>query len=168
MQRLHLQEPIQLDNLRASQMLSQIRLESLPKMNLLVQSDTTSILVRQLTCLLNVRNNYTKSDTTMHTLLLSQKANTHKTPEAEIITLHIQNTKATECCDLLKPSLQVALQLPALLLGEQIAQNACTLCQQIASTSLVRKRIHKKMAAKNICNILTIDIELFTTAEIHV
>ena len=83
MQRLHLQEPIQLDNLRASQMLSQIRLESLPKMNLLVQSDTTSILVRQLTCLLNVRNNYTKSDTTMHTLLLSQKANTHKTPEAE-------------------------------------------------------------------------------------
>lgn len=63
-------------------MLSQIRLESLPKMNLLVQSDTTSILVRQLTCLLNVRNNYIKI---RYTLLLSQKANTckSKTPEAE-------------------------------------------------------------------------------------
>ena len=149
-------------------MLSQIRLESLPKMNLLVQSDTTSILVRQLTCLLNVRNNYTKSDTMMHTLLNLKRQRHIKHQKQKIITLHIQNTKATECCDLLKPSLQVALQLPALLLGEQIAQNACTLCQQIASTSLVRKRIHKKMAAKNICNILSIDIELFTTAEIHV
>ena len=35
---------------------AQIRLESLPKMNLLVQSDTTNTLVRQLTCLLNIKN----------------------------------------------------------------------------------------------------------------
>lgn len=38
---------------RRRHLLSQIRLESLPKTNLRVQSDTNSTLVRQLTCLLN-------------------------------------------------------------------------------------------------------------------
>lgn len=65
-------------NLRASQMLPQIQLESLPTMNLLIQSDTTNILVCQLSCLLNIGKNHNKLDTIMHTLLLSQKTNTCK------------------------------------------------------------------------------------------
>lgn len=40
----------------------QIRLESLPKTNLRVQSETTNTLVRQLTCLLNQINSYSKSN----------------------------------------------------------------------------------------------------------
>ena len=48
----------------------QIRLESLPKMNLRVQSDTTSILVRQLTCLLNIGKSRRKSDTKLCTTKL--------------------------------------------------------------------------------------------------
>lgn len=42
------------------------------------------------------------------------------------LTWHIQNTTATECYGPWKPSLQEALQLLALHLMEQIAQNAYT------------------------------------------
>jgi len=45
---------------RRRHLLSQIRLESLPKTNLRVQSDTNSTLVRQLTCLLNEIKGYSQ------------------------------------------------------------------------------------------------------------
>lgn len=72
------------DDLQASQKLLQIRLESLPKMNLLVQSDTTSILVRQLTCLLNIGKSCRKSDTKIiYNKITIYIFTTWRKPEAE-------------------------------------------------------------------------------------
>lgn len=118
-------------------------------MNLRVQSDTTSILVRQLTCLLNIRKSCKKSDQNKIAYLDKEEhVEQQKHQKQKIITLHIQNTRATDCCDPLKPSLQVALHLPDLLLKEQIARNACTLHSQVASTSWVRKAKQKAEGSK--------------------
>lgn len=57
-----------------------MRLESLPKINLLVQSDTTRTLVRQLTCLLNNQRKKIKSDSPIHKHIFQKQANTWTSP----------------------------------------------------------------------------------------
>lgn len=113
-------------------------LESLPKMNLLIQSDTTKALVRQLTCLLNDTDafiNYRYFFSLLlffffwvinHRYFLSSKQYVRQRKQEEELTLHRQNTKATESCGQLKPNLPEAGQLFVPLLMEQIVQDACT------------------------------------------
>lgn len=113
---------------------SQMRLESLPNMNRLVQSDITKYLVRQLTCLLKVESYIREEDNIFAAEYTKAKADTGE------VTLHKQNTKATGNFDLSKPNLlEVELQ-SALLPVEQIDQNACTL--NYISITLVSQQRH--------------------------
>lgn len=111
-----------LTNTLQNAVLAQMRLESLPNIYLLVQSDTTRALVRQLTCLLHsphhscfIRKFYTSA-------IINNKS-------FSVFTWHKQNTRATGCFFQLKPSLQVVQQLLGPLPMEQIVQSACT-CNQ--------------------------------------
>lgn len=61
-----------------------------------------------------------------HRYFLSSKQYVRQRKQEEELTLHRQNTKATESCGQLKPNLPEAGQLFVPLLMEQIVQDACT------------------------------------------
>ena len=98
-------------------------LESLPKMNRLPQSETTSILVRQLNCMLYL----TKSKWPWKPAFSQMcESLTKGVQKCVIHTLHRQNTTAIGCCGQHVPNRPAIDKLFALHPVVQIVQDACT------------------------------------------
>jgi hypothetical protein len=104
-------------------------------MNLFPQSDTTSILVRQLNCLLfPVRaKRPSKQAYKEHVSYFMWQDEVHEKQTGGINTLHRQNTTAIECCGQHVPNHLAIVQLFALHPTEQIGQDACT-CKSYDNT----------------------------------